>query len=73
MRDARELAKVSQDFSFAERLMISPQVANLPTMRSQSSGHRGLFQTQFLHYFCQVLVIDLEDNLKAIIRSGKDI
>jgi 2-polyprenyl-6-methoxyphenol hydroxylase-like FAD-dependent oxidoreductase len=35
--------------------------------------HRRLLQTQFLHSFRQVLVIDLEDNLKAIIRSRKDI
>ena len=45
----------------------------LPTMRSESSGHRGLLQPQFLHSFRQVLVIDLEDNLKAIIRFRKDI
>jgi hypothetical protein len=47
--------------------------SGLPTMRSESSGHRGLLQPQFLHSLRQVLVIDLEDNLKAIIRSRKDI
>jgi hypothetical protein len=47
--------------------------SRLATMRSESSGHRGLLQTQFLHSFRQILVIDLEDNLKAIIRSRKDI
>ena len=41
--------------------------------RTTGTGHRGLLQTQFLHSFRQVLVIDLEDNLKAIIRSRKDI
>ena len=40
---------------------------------AESNGHRGLLQTQFLHSFRQVLVIDLEDNLKVIIRSRKDI
>ena len=34
---------------------------------------RGSFQTQLLHSFPQVLVIDLEEDLKAIIRSRKDI
>ena len=34
---------------------------------------RGLLQTQFPQSFRQVLVIDLEDNLKAIIRSRKNI
>src|SRR5947209_2251345 len=38
-----------------------------PAIRSESSDQKGLLQKQFLHSFGQVLVIDLEDNLKAII------
>ena len=34
---------------------------------------RGSFQTQLLHSFPQVLVIDLEDNSGAIVGSRKNI
>src|SRR5262249_24522918 len=34
---------------------------------------RGLLRTQLLYPFPQVLVIDLEDDLRATIRSRKDI
>src|SRR5215469_3178898 len=43
------------------------------TLHSESSGDRRLLQAQFLHSLGQVLVIDLKNNLKSIIRSGKDV
>jgi len=50
--------------------------AQLPACRRSarhSPAHGGSLQAQLLHSFSQVLVIDLEDNPRAIIRSRKDI